>query len=385
MASTVKDDRLGPHWRRLNLAPGAPECAIKAAYRYHIELHHPDRGGSVETAQQINVAYGELRGRGSKPNEHVAQFFAGEPWHVLGLASNADAKLAERVGRQICGELGSFPKLAARVEWAITNFGRAATHPRPAPAPPPPRPRERAAPRRPEAPRPPATPGRPEGLPEERIDLGTVAWRAEVARDVRLTWRRFAPYEITVEAGEPLAVRVISSKTVEGRFVVTIGIDWDSSAFGRGPSVAGHTLDATVTVRWPGDEAAFRVRGTLLYPPVVTASPLAVDLGTVDLNENVRTTLLLISSAATTVEIETSAWLARCDAAGKRVAQPLKLPTNTPVRVAIGVEWGPIIERLGERDPAKPVRPRGTITVRWGDEALEVPASMIVRGRRARA
>jgi hypothetical protein len=48
------------------------------------------------------------------------------------------------------------------------------------------------------------------------------------------------------------------------------------------------------------------------------------------------------------------------------------------------VEWAPIIERLGERDPSKPVRPRGTITVRWGDESLEVAASMVVRGRKAR-
>jgi hypothetical protein len=376
---TTRDQRLAAHWRRLGLAPGAPECAIKAAHRYHIEMHHPDRGGSTETAKEINVAFDELKGRGSKPNEHVAQFFDGEPWHVLGLNSNVDPKLAERVGRQICGELSPFPRLRARVEWAISNFENAVARPRAMPPPPPPRARPSRIVRRPDPKPQPATPGRPDGLPEESIDLGTVNWGADIARDIRLTWKRLAPYEITVDVAAPITAKVTSSKTIEGRFVLTIGVDWESDAFSHQPSIRGHSLDATVTVRWAGGgEGKFRVRGTLLYPAVVTASPLSLDLGTVDVKQKVRATLLLISSAATTVEIETSAWLARSDAAGKRIDAPLKLPTNTPVRVAFDVLWTPILERMEGR-AAKAVRPTGKITVRWNDRSLEVPAEMVVR------
>jgi hypothetical protein len=376
----TRDERLAAHWRRLGLAPGAPECAIKAAHRYHIEMHHPDRGGSVETAQQINVAFDELKGRGSRTNDHVAKYFDGEPWHVLGLNSNVDPKLAERVGKQLCGDLSPFPKLRARVEWAISNFERAVAKPRHVPPPPRPRPAARVT-KRPEPKPQPAVPGRPEGLPESSIDLGAVNWGTEVARDVRLTWKRFAPYKIDVDAAAPLSVKVTSSKTIEGRFVLTIGVEWDSDAFSHQPSIRGHSLDATVAVRWPGGEAKFRVRGTLLYPAVVTASPLALDLGTVDVKQKVRATLMLISSAAATVEIETSAWLARSDAAGKRVDTPLKLPTNTPVRVAFDVVWPPILERIEGRASTKAVRPTGKITIRWGDRSLEVPAQMVVRRR----
>ncbi|MEX2227612.1 MAG: J domain-containing protein [Dehalococcoidia bacterium] len=379
MPPTIKDERLAAHWRRLGLAPGAPECAIKAAHRYHIEVHHPDRGGSLEAAQQINVAYDELKGRGSKPNEHVAHFFDGAPWHVLGLASNADPKLADRVARQLCGELSTFPRLLARVEWALGNFGK--TPARIVPPPPPPRPRAARFTKRPEAPPKPAIPPRPEGLPESAIDLGDVAWRSDVTRDVRLTWKRLAPYVINVDAAAPLVVKVTSSKTIEGRFVLTIGIDWDAPAFSHEPSIRGHALDATITVRWPGDEAKFRVRGTLLYPPVVSVSPLSLDLGTVDMKQKVRATMLLISTAATTVDIDTSVWLARCDAGGKAIQAPLKLPTNTPVRVVFDVRWDAIIERIGDAKSGKPVRPTGKITVRWDGRKLEVPAQMVARRR----
>jgi len=375
---TLKDERLAAHWRRLGLAPNAPECAIKAAHRYHIEVHHPDRGGSLEAAQQINVAYDELKGRGSKPNEHVAHFYDGEPWHVLGLAGNADQMLAERVARQMCSELSAFPRLFARVEWAIANFGKAPV--RVVPPPPPPRARSRAMSRAPK-PAHPVTPGRPDGLPESSIDLGTIKWRGDASRDVRLTWKRFAPYAISVDAAAPLIVHVASSKTIEGRFVLTIGVDWDAPSFSHKPTIRGHRLDATVTVRWPGDEAKFRVRGTLLYPAEVSASPLSLDLGQVDMKQKLRATVLLISTAPTTVEIETSAWLARCDAAGTRVDAPLKLPANTPVRVAFDVLWDPIVERIGGAKNGKPVRPTGRITVRWDGRTLEIPAQMVVRRR----
>jgi hypothetical protein len=224
-------------------------------------------------------------------------------------------------------------------------------------------------------------PGRPEGLPDGAIDLGTVAWGTQVARDIRLTWKRFAPYVINVDAAAPLIVNVTSSKTIEGRFVLTIGIDWAASVFSHEPSIRGHSLDATVTVMWPGDEATFRVRGTLMYPAVVSASPLSLDLGSAVVKQKVRATLLLISTAATAVDVETSAWLARCDAAGKRVDTPLKLPANVPVRVTFDVVWDPILERIAGTSNARPVRPTGKITVRWAGKSLEVPAQMIVRRR----
>jgi hypothetical protein len=226
-------------------------------------------------------------------------------------------------------------------------------------------------------------PARPDGLPESNIDLGTIGWRGDVARDVRLTWKRLAPYQIDVEAAPPLIVNVASSRTIEGRFVLTISIDWDSPSFSHKPTMRGHNLDATVTVRWPGDEAKFRVRGTLLYPAEVSASPLSLDLGEVVMKQKVRATVLLVSTAPTTVEIETSAWLARCDAAGKRVEAPLKLPANTPVRVAFDVLWGPIVERIGDARNGKAVRPTGRITVRWDGRVLEIPAQIVVRGRQA--
>jgi hypothetical protein len=297
---------------------------------------------------------------------------------VLGLASNADPKLADRVGRQLCSELSPFPKLLARVEWALNNFGKAPT--RIVPPSPPPRPRPSRTAMRKEAPTPrPAMPGRPDGLPESSIDLGSVRWRSDISRDIRLTWNRLTPYDIRVDAAAPITVSVASSKTIEGRFVLTIAIDWDSPAFTHKPSIRGHNLDATVTVRWPGDEAQFRVRGTLLYPAEVSASPLSLDLGTVALKQKVRATLLLVSTAATVAEIEASAWLARCDAAGKRIEAPLKLPANTPVRVAFDVAWEPIMQRIGAVNNGKPVRPTGKITVRWDGRSIEIPAQMIVR------
>jgi len=373
-------DRLAAHWRRLCLAPDAPECVIKAAHRYQIELHHPDRGGSVQDAQQINAAFDELKGRGSKANEHVARFYDGEPWHILGLMSNADRTLVERVGRQLAGDLDGYPRLARRVEWAVEHFGEA-THARPRVQPPPAPPqRRRYVQQPPPQPAPPPMPGRPEGMPEV-VDFGKLAWRSEQRKDVRLTWKRDHPAVITVDAPAPLRASVSSAKTVPGRFVISLSIDWDAPAFSHDPKLAGYSMDVTVTVRWPGDEATFKALGTLLYPAQISASPTALDLGAVAMGQKLRTTLLLISTAPATAEIESSAWLARADAAGRRVETPLRLSANTPVRVAFDVVWEPIEERVRALAHGKPVRPTGKITVRWDGRELEVPAQMVVRRR----
>ncbi len=49
MGSTKERDRRAEHWKQLGLMSGAPECVIKAAHRFYIELHHPDRGGTPST------------------------------------------------------------------------------------------------------------------------------------------------------------------------------------------------------------------------------------------------------------------------------------------------------------------------------------------------
>lgn len=375
-------DKLAQHWKSLCLMSGAPECVIKAAHRFHIEIHHPDRGGTLEAAQRINVAYDELKGRGSKPNEHVAAYYDGEPWHVIGVASNADRTLVERAGKTLAGELTTHPRLAARVEWAITNFGRPAkaVPPRPRATPPPPARRRATTPAAPRSAEP-VRPGIPDGLPGH-IDMGTVDWGAAATREVRLTWKRAAPYNINVSPEAPLTTTVTASKALPGRFVVTIGIDWESDSFAGGPTTRGYTLDSVVTLRWPaGGEAHVRVKGVLRYPAIVTASPFELDLGTVLMNQPVRASLMVVSTAATNVEITASTWLARVDAGGRRLSDPLKLSTNVPVRVAFDVQWPPIAERASKVARGKPVRPTGKITVRWNDQQFDVPVQIVVQRR----
>ncbi len=386
MLATTSRGRLGDdphaeHWKRLGLMSGAPECVIKAAHRFLIELHHPDRGGDVAAAQRVNVAYDELKGRGTKANEHVASYYDGEPWHVLGVASNADPRLVERAGKALRSELETFARLATKVTWAVDNFGRPAkaVSPRGRIVPPPPQPRVRT-PQRAPAPTPtprPVTPGRPEGLPEA-IDFFRLEWGATVTREVRLTWLRNAPYNITVDAASPVTAKVTASKALPGRFVVSLAIDWESPELRTTPSVRGYTLDADVRVRWPGGEALIVAKGVLLYPAIVSASPLSLDLGTVKMGQPTRASLMLISSGATTVEIEPSQWLARVDSAGRRLSEPLKLGTNTPVRVAFDVQWDPIAERTKDTAAGKPVRPTGKIVVRWNGQEIVVPVEMVV-------
>jgi hypothetical protein len=380
VGSTNGRDKLAEHWKQLGLMSGAPECVIKTAHRFYIELHHPDRGGDVEQAQRVNVAYDELKGRGSNANEHVAKFYDGEPWHVLGVASNADRQLAERVARALASELTTHPRLAARVGWAMDHWGRpgaASKRPRVRVTPPPPT--RRRAPIRPEPPAQPAAPGRPDGL-TEAIDFGSLAWRSTLTRELRLTWQRFAPYNITVDAEAPLVASVVASKALPGRFVVSISIDWQSDVFTQNPTLRGYTMNSALRIRWPsGGDATVRVKGVLHYPAIVTASPLDLDLHTVTMQQPVRASLVLVSTASTSARITSSAWLARVDSAGKPLDAPLKLAANVPVRVAFDVQWPPIVERAATVAAGKPVRPTGKITVHWNDQQLEVPVQMVVQ------
>jgi hypothetical protein len=120
-------------------------------------------------------------------------------------------------------------------------------------------------------------------------------------------------------------------------------------------------------------------RGLLVYPPLVSASPDSLDLGTVDLRHQARASLVLVSSATTEATIEPPAWLRRSDGSGRRVEAPVRLATNVPVRVEFRVDWEPIIERASASFEARrPVRPTGRIVVRWDGNAIEVPAQMVV-------
>jgi hypothetical protein len=357
--------------------PGAPACVVKAAHRYLIELHHPDRGGSERKAKAVNVARDEVADETTPANEYVAQNYTGEPWHVLGLMANADRALVDRAARALSRELRANRRLVERIEWATRNFGTPGNGARPAPTPPPP-------PKRASAPRPkprhaPATAGKPEGL-VDRIDLGTLAWGSTVKTEIRLTWREFAPYKIRVEAPSPIVADVIESKALPGRFIVALSVDWVAVERDRQNSARGLSIDAGVTVRWPGDgEATVRVRGVLHYPATVFASPTKLDLGTVTIDQRTDTTFALVSNAATTVGVQLPAWLRRVDGSGNVIESAIQLTANTPYRVALRVDWAPIRERGAASIRAgKPVRPTGTIVVRWESSDLALPAEMVV-------
>ncbi len=226
---------------------------------------------------------------------------------------------------------------------------------------------------------PPAQPALPDGLPA-KLDLGRIEWRADATRTIQLTWHAFAPYEISVDAPGPLRAEVTASKVMPGRFSVALSVDWDATAFSPGPTVRGYTLDVPVVVRWgAGGEAEVRVKGLIIYPALVTPSPAAVDLGAVTMGQQTRTSLVLISSAVTEVEIVPTAWLQRVDGSGRVLDGPLRLATNVPVRVEFRVHWPPIAERATASFAAgKPVRPTGRLLVRWDGRAIEVPVQMTV-------
>lgn len=362
----------------LGLIPGAPECVIKVAHRAQIELHHPDRGGNADTAKQINVAYDELRGKGSVANEYVARNFSGEPWVVLGVSSAADEQFVSRAGKQLAGELQGLRRLIERVEWAVANFAKAKAAPttraRIQPMTPPPASRVRAA----AAPPVPATPGFPEGLPQ-KIDFGKREWGDTAPETIQLTWKHAAPYEVTVAADGPVRAEVTASKVLPGRFSIAFWIDWDSPEFNREATTRGYTLDAEITLRWTSrDETTLRARGLVLYPAVVSASPASLDLGSTRAKQPVRTSLILISTGPASVTIDPPAWLQRVDASGRVLETPLKLATNVAMRVELRVHWPPIEERAKPSfDAKRPVRPTGRIIVRWNDRVLEVPVEMV--------
>ncbi len=380
--------RSGPkaaHWKRLGLVEGAPECAIEAAWLHLIAEHHPDVGGDTNTARAINVARDELKGAGAKANEYVAAHYDSQPWLILGVDRSSSEGLAQRVGRQLSGELRrTHRRLAERVDWAMANFSRVTTPPpssnggriRVTPPPPPPRPHP-AAPRRPPQP---ASPGLPDGLPQ-RIDFGSVPWRADSDRTFKLTWKQFAPYEVNVDAPPPLTANVVSSKALPGRFAVTLAIEWDSDAFSHDPARRGYTLDDDVTLRWGGGgQALVKVRGILLFPAHVTVAPAELDLGTHDVDQSVTASLMVSATAPTTVTFETPAWLERTTADGHPVDTPLRLEANTGMRLEFAVRWPPILERAAPSFAAgRAVRPKGDITLRWDGGSIVVPAQMTVR------
>jgi hypothetical protein len=383
LPTNTASDRIAAQWRLLGLIPGAPECVIKAAHRAHIELHHPDRGGDADTAKRINAAYDELKGRGTEANMYVANNYNGEPWVVLGISSASDARMVERAGKQLAAELTGYPRLASRVGWAMKTFAEAAAAPehgrRHAPITPPPPPR-----RRPNAPAPkprraegPSRPGMPEGLAP--IDFGTVRWGDSVTRTMQLTWKHAAPYDVRVEVDGPIRAEVTPSKVLPGRFSTAFSIDWDADELRREPATRGYTLNAPITLRWTSqDWTTVFAKGTILYPAYVTASPAALDLGDAKLKQPVRVSFVVVSTAPTELTIEPTPWLQRVDAAGKVLDTPLKLATNTPVRIEMRVHWPPIVERgAASFDAGRPVRASGRIILRWDGRESEVAAAIV--------
>jgi hypothetical protein len=225
----------------------------------------------------------------------------------------------------------------------------------------------------------------PAGLPQ-RIDLGTLSWGAGVSRDVRLTWNEHAPYRLKAEATAPLRVSVTESKALPGRFIVSLSIDWDSDELSHMPSMRGYTLDGALTLHWAsGGEAQVRVRGVLLYPPLVTVSPESLDLGTVRLGARSRTSFVLVSNAPTDTTVEPPPWLVRVGGDGNALERSVRLAANTPFRVTFEVEWAPIRARGAASIRAgRPVRPTGIIAVRWDGGETTVPVAVIAEPPPAR-
>jgi hypothetical protein len=378
---------MAQHWRLLGLIPGAPECVIKVAYRTQMEIHHPDRGGDADTAKRINAAFDVLQGAGCEATAFVAANYNGEPWVVLGISSAADKRLVERAGKQLATELSGNARLASRVGWAIDNFAKAVAAPsdgrRRAPITPPPPPRQRSGyARRPMAAREPVPtkPGPPHGL-VPAIEFGTIRWGDPATHTLHLTWKHAAPYNVHVDIDGPVKAEVTTSKVLPGRFSVAFSIDWDAPIFREKPNTRGFTLNAPITIRWTSNDwTTIMAKGVILYPAYVTASPDEIDLGTVKLRQAVRTSFAVVSTAPAELKIEPTPWLQRVDAAGRVLDAPLKLATNTPVRIDLRVHWQPIEERGAKSIAAgRPVRATGRITLRWDGHETEIAVAMVAR------
>lgn len=224
-----------------------------------------------------------------------------------------------------------------------------------------------------------ATPVMPEGLPR-KVDFGKLQWASDATRTIQLTWTSFAPHEISVEPASPLRAVVTASKVLPGRFSVALSVDWEAPEFTTAHAMRGYTLDAPVIVRWrSGGEAEVPVRGLILYPVSVTASPAALDLGTVGMRQDARVSLVLVGSGATEVTIEPTPWLQRVDGSARVLDAPLRLAGGVPMRVEFRVHWPPIADRAAASFAAgKPVRATGKVAVRWDGGVLEVPVQMTV-------
>jgi hypothetical protein len=372
MPVSPKTDPLAAHWRTLTLQPGAPQCVIKEAHRFHIRRVHPDLGGSEAEAKRVNIAMDKLDGRGAAANDYVSRHYDREPWLLLGLTATADKALADRAGKALAEELTPLPRLVSRVEWAAANFGK------PAPNMPQPRRREPKAP-----PPPPAKPwmpsirpappiGRPDGL--ERVEFGAIDWGADAESVIRLTWPRRAPVNVRAEAGAPFTADVTVSKTQPGRVAIKLGVDWDSPAAAAAASRDSVRFDSTLTVRWDAEGVATtRITATAERPCRIAVGPREIDLGHVRLRQPVQTELTVRSSRSAQVTVETSAWLA------PRMKGPVRLEANAPVILAFSVVWPPILERGATAIKAgRPVRPTGNIRLKWDGGDIVVPLTMSV-------
>ena len=421
----VPPSRKGPDpfpelWRSLTLQPGAPECVLKEAHRFHIRLVHPDHGGSDRDAKRVNVAFDKLKGHGSAANEWVSRHYEAEPFFVLGLAASGDTALAMRVGKALSKELAQLPRLVRRVEWAIANFGivppQVVQAPRAVPKAPPPAPPPTTKPWLPSMRRPDFA-SRFEGLPAS-VNFGAVAWGSEVELVVRLTWSGRAPTNIQADVGQPFRVSVAQSSVRSGRVALKLVVDWASSRMMQASTTEQRQqvrFEATLTLQCDdGSVAKARVTATSTVPatgvdaypphppsavpqpkersggiprrhirpaapptprtsPDVQVMPTDLDLGSVRLQQPMHASLTIRSSRKTMITLQSSTWLSSTPNGRFRVE------ANEPVEVVFEVDWLPIVDRGGASIRiGRPLRPSGNIHVRWAGGSATVPVKMLV-------
>ena len=219
----------------------------------------------------------------------------------------------------------------------------------------------------------------PDGLPPS-IDFGKVPWGADADRTIQLTWKHAAPYGVTIETGPGRSrAEVVASKVLPGRFrhvCHRLGSRRISSAT---DDRAATRSTPRSPIRWTSrDSTTVRAKGLVLYPAHVSASPVTLDLGNARLQQPVRGSIVLVSTAPADVTIEPTPWLQRVDGSGRVLDVPLKLATNVPVRVEFRVDWAPIAERGAKSFAAgRPVHATGRIRIRWNDREMEIPAEVV--------